>query len=97
VSEAAFEADTVAMAIWKLITTDIADGFEGTATALLEAINPLVSEAARKSKWWPQTPAQLGNRVARAAPLLKAKGCTIERRHSGARIITIRPPSDRFD
>jgi hypothetical protein len=34
--------------------------------------------------------------VARAAPLLKAKGCTVERRHSGARIITIKPPHDVF-
>jgi hypothetical protein len=36
----------------------------------------------------------LGNRVARAAPLLKAKGCIVERRHSGARTITIKLPRD---
>ena len=97
VSEAAFEADAVAVAIWKLITTTTDNtnndtGFEGTATLLLEVINGLVSEGTRKSKYWPQNAAQLGNRVARAAPLLKAKGCTVERRHSGARVITIIPP-----
>ncbi len=94
VSEAAFEADAVAVAIWKLITTntDTTDGFEGTATELLEAISNSVTDGIRKSKYWPQSPAQLGNRVMRAAPLLKAKGCAVERRHSGARVITIKPP-----
>jgi hypothetical protein len=92
VSEAAFEADVVAVAIWKLITTEKIDGFEGTATILLDAINNYASEGTKKGKYWPQNPAQLGNRVARAAPLLKAKGCTVERRHSGDRIITIVPP-----
>jgi len=90
VIEAAFEADAVAVAIWKLITTDA--GFEGTATELLTAINNIVPETTRKSRYWPENAAQLGNRVARATPLLKARGCTIERRHSGARIITIIPP-----
>jgi putative DNA primase/helicase len=95
VSEATFEADEVAVVIWKLITTErAADGFEGTATELLEAINNLVSEATLKKKYWPQNPAQLGNRVARAAPLLKAKGCIVERRHSGTRIINIVPPPE---
>jgi hypothetical protein len=66
VSEAAFEADAVAVAIWKLITTDTSsDGFEGTATVLLEEINNKVSEVTRKSKYWPQNAAQLGNRSAR--------------------------------
>ena len=94
VVEASFEADAVAIAIWKLITDTAAtvNGFEGSATELLEAINLQVPEATRKSKYWPQTPSQLGNRVARAAPLLKAKGCTIERWHSGARKIVIVPP-----
>lgn len=92
VVEAAFEADAVAVAIWKLITADRREGFEGTPTELLAAINNIVSEATRKSRYWPENAAQLGNRVARATPLLKARGCTIERRHSGARIITVVPP-----
>jgi hypothetical protein len=92
VSEAAFEADAIAVVIWQLVTTVRPGPFEGTATELLGAINAMTSESARKSKYWPQNPAQLGNGLARAAPLLKAKGCTVERRHSGARIITIIPP-----
>jgi hypothetical protein len=89
---AAFEADAIAVALWDLITTHRPEGFEGTPTELLEAINIYASETARRGKFWPQTAAALGNRVARAAPLLKAKGCTVERRHSGSRIITIVPP-----
>jgi len=92
ISEASFEADSVAVAIWKLLTIKMVDGFTGTATALLDEINNHVSETTRRSKYWPQNAAQLGNRVARAAPLLKAKGCTVERRHSGERIITIVSP-----
>jgi putative DNA primase/helicase len=94
VVEAAFEADAVAVTIWKLVTTgeDFVEGFTGTPTELLAAINTIASESMRKSRYWPENAAQLGNRVARATPLLKARGCTIERRHSGARIITIIPP-----
>jgi hypothetical protein len=92
VSEAAFEADSVAVVIDKFITTERTEGFEGTATELLSVINNVVSETARKSKYWPQNAAQLGNRVARATPLLRAKGYTVERRHSGTRTITIVPP-----
>ena len=97
VSEAAFEADAIAVAIWKLITSnDGPQGFEGTPTELLAAIDTRASEAARRSKYWPQNPTQLGNRVTRAAPLLKAKGCTVERRHSGARTIVITAPGINF-
>jgi len=92
VVEAAFEADSVAVAIWKLITTTALEGFQGTPTQLLAALNEIVSESTRKSRYWPENATQLGNRVARATPLLKARGCTIERRHSGTRTITIIPP-----
>jgi hypothetical protein len=92
VSEAAFEADSVAVPIEKLISTERPEGFQGTATELLSAINNMVPEATRKSKYWPQNAAQLGNRVARATPLLRAKGYTVERRHSGTRTIAILPP-----
>jgi putative DNA primase/helicase len=98
VTEATFEADSIAVAIWRLVTTgdERKNGFEGTAAELLEAINSQATEAARKGKYWPQNAAQLGNRVLRAAPLLRAKGCVVERRHSGVRTITIVPPSLTF-
>jgi putative DNA primase/helicase len=92
VVEAAFEADAVAVAIWKLLTAEPLEGFQGTATELLAALNNIVSESTRKSRYWPENAAQLGNRVARATPLLKARGCAIEPRHSGTRIITVALP-----
>jgi putative DNA primase/helicase len=91
VSEAAFEADAVAVAVWKFLQTK-PERFEGTMTELLEEINNYVSETTRRSKYWPQSAAALGNRIERSTPLLKAKGCVIERRHSGQRIINIIPP-----
>jgi putative DNA primase/helicase len=94
VVEATFEADPSAVGIWRLIMTNekYKERFEGTAAELLEAINSQVAEPVKHNKYWPQNAAQLGNRVLRAAPLLRAKGCTIERRHSGVRTIMIVPP-----
>jgi hypothetical protein len=93
VTEATFQADGVAVAIWRLVTTDRKGGFEGTASELLEAINAQASDAAKGGKYWPQNAAQLGHRVLRAAPLLRAKGCMVDRGHSdsGVRTITIFP------
>jgi hypothetical protein len=49
----------------------------------------------RKSKYWPQNAAQLGNRVTRAGKPVRAKGYIIDRgKLSGQRIITIVPPRD---
>jgi hypothetical protein len=95
VLEATFEADAVAVAIDALIRRERPQGFEGTATELLAAINNHVDDATRKSKYWPRDPARLGNRLRRAAPLLReAKAYTV--RHGdklcGQRIITIVPP-----
>jgi putative DNA primase/helicase len=94
-TESTFEADTVATAIWKMLTLKHVDGFNGTATELLSEINEWAPEGTKRLKSWPQTPAQLGNAVSRAAPLLKAKGCAVERRHSGNRTITIIPRQGR--
>jgi putative DNA primase/helicase len=97
VTEATFEADNIAVAIWKLVTTDERKvGFEGTATELLDAINSQATEVDKKGKYWPQSAAQLGNRVLRAAPLLRSKGCIVDRRHSGDRTIIIVPPTISF-
>jgi hypothetical protein len=91
VVEAAFEADAIAVAIDKFITTDRPEGFEGTATELLDALNVRASEATRKSKNWPESAASLCTRLVRAAPLLRARGYVVEKRHSGDRSITIVP------
>jgi putative DNA primase/helicase len=96
ISESAFEADSVAVAIAKLVRTDFPDGMVKTATELLALLNAtdLVSENIRKQRYWPATPQGLGNRIDRIAPLLKAQGFTIERKHSGVRNIIIVPPGD---
>jgi len=91
-SAAAFEADSVAVAIENFLKTADGGRFDGTATQLLAEINPHVTEAARRSKHWPQNAAQLGNRISRATPLLRSKNYVVERHHSGERTITIIAP-----
>jgi hypothetical protein len=94
ISESAFEADSVAVALAKLVRIEYPDGLTLTATELLTQLNAtdLISEGVRKQRTWPATPQALGNRIDRISPLLKAQGFKIERRHSGVRSITIMPP-----
>jgi putative DNA primase/helicase len=94
ISESAFEADSVAVAIAKLVRADFPDGLVKTATELLTLLNAtdLVSDGVRRQRNWPATPQGLGNRIDRIAPLLKAQGFAIERKHSGVRSIIIVPP-----
>lgn len=70
------------------------DGLTKTATELLSLLNTtdLVTDGVRKQRTWPATPQGLGNRIDRIAPLLKAQGFAVERRHSGVRSIIIVPP-----
>lgn len=93
--ESAFEADSVAVAIAKLVRIEYPDGMTATATELLTKLNAtdLVSDGVRKQRSWPGTPQGLGNRIDRISPLLKAQGFRVERRHSGVRMITIMPPA----
>jgi hypothetical protein len=92
VTESSFEADPVAVAIRDYITAEHPQGWTGTATELLSGLNSRVAEGVRKSRIWPLTAQALGNRLDRAAPLLRGKGFAVERRHSGVRTITITPP-----
>jgi hypothetical protein len=92
VTESSFEADPVAVAIRDYIEAEHPEGgWTGTATELLAALNGRVSEGIRKSRIWPLTAQALGNRLERVAPLLRGKGFTVERRHSGVRTIDIAP------
>ena len=70
VTELAFEADTVAVAVVKVVT----ERFEDTSSVLLDLLNNHTPESVRKSRSWPQNPSQLGSRISRAKPLLVAKG-----------------------
>jgi hypothetical protein len=91
-AEVTFEADQIAVAIFNWITSATLERWEGSATELLGVLSNHVSEGIKKSKWWPQSAAQLGSRLVRAMPPLKSKGVIVERRHSGDRIITILAP-----
>jgi putative DNA primase/helicase len=88
-----FEADAVAVAIKDFIVPRHPDGWEGSATALQIELDEVTPERIRKSRSWPKTPNQMGNRIKRAQPLLEHKGFVVVRRHSGSRTITIVPPA----
>jgi putative DNA primase/helicase len=92
VVESSFEADPVAVAIRDYVSVEHPEGWTGTAAELLSALNGRVNEGVRKSRIWPDTAQRLGNAVLRAAPLLRSKGFSVNRRHSGQRLITIAPP-----
>lgn len=87
VTDSAFEADVVAVAIADLVQDEPL--WSGTPTALLAALNQGASEQMQRAHAWPKTPAGLGNRLERIAPLLRTKGILVERRHSGTRSVTI--------
>jgi hypothetical protein len=97
VADDTFEGDAFAVAIHGFIPEKHPDGWEGAAAALLIALDDHVPEQIRKSRSWPKTPAQLGNRIKRAKPLLEHKGFTVEKRHSGTRSIIIVPPKASRD
>lgn len=85
-NEQVFESDPVAVAIQKFITTQHpTNGWEGTATELLEALNTIVTEEMRRSRMWPQKVNALGNAVDRAAPLLRPKGIHVTKRNTGTK------------
>ena len=92
VIETSFEADAVAVAIRDYVVADHPEGWTGTATELLSALNGRVNEGVRRSKLWPLSAQGLGNRIDRIAPLLRNKSFVVERRHSGQRHIIIKPP-----
>ena len=96
VSESAFEADAVAVAIADFVGAlhPAPAGWEGTATDLLNAINERTPETTRKQRSWPFNGQGLGTRMDRIAPLLRSKGFRVERRrtHDGKRLVLI-PPS----
>ena len=87
-----FEADAVAVAVRDFIMAKHPDRWEGSPAALQVELDEATPERIRKSRSWPKTPAQMGNRIKRAKPLLEHKGFTVERRHSGTRTIIIVPP-----
>src|SRR6266568_3991260 len=63
VTDEAFEADPVAVAIADFVRAEHPTGWTGTATELLAALGNRVPEPIRKSRYWPSTIHGLGQRV----------------------------------
>ncbi len=90
-TETTFEADPVAIALRDLIRVDFPSGWNGTPTELLAALNLRTDESIKRLRLWPKTAASLGNQLVRIAPVLRARGLVVERKHSGVRTISIAP------
>lgn len=89
-AESAFEADSVAVTIETFAKLYAAnETWSGTPTELLEKLDSLASEATKRARTWPGGAQALGNRLNRAAPLLRARGVHLERRHSTRNIYSI--------
>jgi hypothetical protein len=88
-AESAFEADAVAVAIATMMQKRGGDTWTGTPTELLAELGLHTTEAARRARTWPVTAQGLGNRMDRAAPLLRRRGVHFEKRHSGQRYYSI--------
>jgi putative DNA primase/helicase len=91
ISAASFEADPAAVAIRDFVVSEHSEGWEGSATELLAALNARASDNVKKLKSWPDTAQRLGTRIERIAPLLRDQGFMVDRKHSGTRSIIIRP------
>ena len=89
VNESVLETEPVAIAIQKFIRQQ-SNGWEGTATRLLQELNDTVSEFERNSRRWPKNANALGVAVNRVSPLLRDRGVSIERTHSGDRSIQLK-------
>jgi hypothetical protein len=95
--QTSYEADVVAQAVARFVRHIATRQWEGTSTALWDAINnfateDVATERARKSKSWPNSPAGLTGRIERAADVLqKVQGIYFERqkRVRNARLITL--------
>ena len=94
VAETAFESDLVAVAVRGFVTpAAFPDGWRGSATDLLAALNARVSDGVKKARRWPISPSVMGSALTRSAPALRSKGFTIERQHSGGTNWVIIPPA----
>jgi hypothetical protein len=84
--ESVLEADILTDSI-KMIGS-----YESTASQLLEKLNRLAPLDHPRSRFWPQTPKQLADRLRRLLPSLRASGIHVEFMRTGpARLISIQP------
>ena len=97
-AESAFDSDQVAVAVRDFVRSCGPDGFEGTASELLAALNDWASESLQRGRAWPSSAGGMGSRIKRVAPLLRRQGFTVEAGHTASRssrYIRIVPAPDR--
>ena len=85
--ERALDSDHVANAIHSLMSK--AAHWEGTPSALLQALDGVVDERITRLRFWPQTPSALGKRLTRCQAFLRKSGIKVDRQKGGDRLITI--------
>ncbi len=66
-----------------LSRVDSDEGFSGTASELLVALEADSTEAMRRARSWPRSAAELGGQLRRMAPPLRASGIAIDWRREG--------------
>lgn len=85
------ESSPVAAAVSELMAS--LTEWSGTATELLDKLNPLVSETTRRQTSWPRKPRSLSNTLRRLTPNLREAGIAVnfdrDKGRSRRRIITI--------
>jgi hypothetical protein len=91
--ETVMGSDPIAGAVEE-IQTDYPDGWDGTASQLLGAINLRVAPEVKNERGWPKDAARLSTRLKRAAPALRRVGVDVVLPTGGGRsgrVIVIRP------
>ena len=90
--ETVLENDQVA-AVLRTYMDKTPNGFVGTATELLKALNEVASEAEQNAKGWPKRPADRGKILRPMGPPLRKIGInvTFADRKNNRRTITIAP------
>lgn len=78
INELALEASTIAPAVRELSRRYGEDGWQGTATDLLAALNLIADETTRKQRSWPKSAKALGGGLRRVAPNLRGVGIRVE-------------------
>lgn len=88
-----FESDLVAVAVRDFVEKldgEGRQGWEGTATELLTALDDVVSDTIRQARKWPKLPNVFGNDLERSAPSLRLKRIFVEKKKSCKRVVSLR-------
>ena len=86
------EASPLASSIVHISNEPSWQGWEGTATELLDDLNKHASESVQKNRRWPRDVRSLGGQLRRITPLLRQQGINIEFQrsdHGRQRVISI--------